>query len=179
MICEKCHQNKAIVLFKQGVGNQEITYQLCNECAKNMEFFQTSQIISTNEFSELFNQVLNGVFGVSEITSVVEEKTCFTCGISFHEIKAAGRVGCADCYHSFKKELWPTISQMQKTTIHTGKFPKVHKQDFQVEKSEIRINEEVEILTKKLNEAVESEKYELAIEFRDKINSLKNGGDSK
>ena len=48
---------------------------------------------------------------------------CPTCGASFEEITQSGKIGCADCYQTFRSQLMPVIQRIHGTTRHKGKVP--------------------------------------------------------
>ncbi len=89
--------------------------------------------------------------------------TCPSCGYTFEDIKAVGRVGCGACYEFFKKDLGVLIEKCQQgASKHTGKVPQTKTAKTLAE------------LEADLKLAVESENYSLAAQLRDEIKKLKS-----
>jgi protein arginine kinase activator len=79
------------------------------------------------------------------------------CNSSLEDIKRVGRLGCAECYGTFKNELITLLPRMHSGNLqHYGKKPKNN----------------IEMLKKKMALAVAEEKYEEAAIFRDRIKAL-------
>jgi protein arginine kinase activator len=64
-----------------------------------------------------------GVGQTAEELSVLDQKTCGMCGISFFEFRNQGRLGCPHDYVAFEKELEPLIANIHGVTEHVGRRP--------------------------------------------------------
>lgn len=65
-----------------------------------------------------------GVGQTAEELSVLDQKTCGMCGISFFEFRNQGRLGCPHDFVAFEKELEPLIANIHGATEHVGRRPR-------------------------------------------------------
>jgi protein arginine kinase activator len=112
-----------------------------------------------------------GVGQTAEELSVLDQKTCDMCGISFFEFRNQGRLGCPHDYVAFEKELEPLIANIHGATEHVGRRPR--------QAATIAMPPEgTEGLTRviglrlKMKEAIACEDYEKAKENRDLIREI-------
>ena len=94
-------------------------------------------------------------------------KVCSRCGLSFEKFREIGKLGCADCYQTFRDELNHLLRRMHGSSHHSGKNP--HRTLDIVERDK-RIWE----LRQKLQKAVKTENYEEAAKIRDLIETEEN-----
>ena len=87
------------------------------------------------------------------------------CGISFHEFRTKGRLGCPHDYTFFERELMPLIMNIHGETKHVGK---------RARRSEVSMDEETDVirLRREMKEATQKEEYELAAKLRDDIRKI-------
>jgi protein arginine kinase activator len=140
-------------------------HHYCAEC--NAEFFGSmlpAGFLNTNEFGNLLTNLFGG-------RHTEERNLCPNCGSSLAEISSAGRMGCAECYSYFARELEPYLSRIHGSATHTGKVPK----SVSPKRNLMR---EAERLKKELNEAVVKQEYEQAAKLRDRLKELE-GGETK
>jgi len=90
---------------------------------------------------------------------------CVTCGLSYEQFKASGKLGCDACYQAFPKEIVALLKNVQSSHHHEGKFPKRFG-------SQMRQQREVEQLRTSLKAAIDDENYEEAARIRDQIRNL-------
>ena len=98
----------------------------------------------------------------TEITS----RRCSCCNATFADIAETGKVGCAECYKEFGKELLPYLKRIHGSVNHTGKTPGT---------KELIVKEQVETIADfkaKLASLVAAEKYEEAAVVRDQIRKM-------
>ena len=152
MLCERCHQNPATAILTQTVNGRTATEHLCAECAY------------LNGFTGIFNG-----FPFSEVLRSMSRagggKRCPSCGASLDEIVESGRIGCAECYHTFGQELMPTIQNIHGKASHVGKHPK----STQKERPAAAFLEQ---LKNDMHNAVSKEDFEAAAKLRDEIRRL-------
>ena len=175
MICDVCKKNNATVHLTQIINGIKKEYNLCENCAKEINTISFLPDINIGkDFS--FQNVLSGLIDYINGNSYkVEEKdvVCKNCGMSYKEFKDNGLLGCSKCYSEFKEFLNPMIKRLQGSTEHIGKMPKKTSSGIIQKKKLLKLKEE-------LNKAVAIEEYEKAAEIRDKIKELKiisNGGE--
>jgi protein arginine kinase activator len=105
----------------------------------------------------------------AEDLSRVDQRTCPKCGITFHEFRQQGRLGCAHDYDFFQRELEPLLANIHGEKLHTGKRPRTAG-------AEALVRAELNRLKEQMREAVEKENYEQASQLRDQIRQLDKDG---
>ncbi len=88
--------------------------------------------------------------------------SCPVCGITFAEVRSSGRLGCANDYTTFKKQLLPLLEKIHSHTEHRGKVPTQIGQRLERQKK-------LAALRQALGKAIQKEDYEKAAELRDQI----------
>jgi len=157
MFCDKCKKNEAIVHSTYNINGEVFESHLCKECVKK------ENRNSFGGFDSFFSDLAsNFYYPISEIRG---EINCNRCGTTFSEFKKTGRLGCQECYKTFKKYIDQIIESSQYGSIHNGKT---------VEELDARDRKIID-LQLKLKRAVEEENYELASEIKKKMQSLKEG----
>jgi protein arginine kinase activator len=99
----------------------------------------------------------------------IDQRTCPKCGITFHEFRQQGRLGCAHDYDFFHRELEPLLANIHGEKQHSGKRPKTAG-------AEALVRAELNRLKEQMRVAVEKEEYELASQLRDQIRKLDKDG---
>ena len=151
MLCERCRSNPATAILTQTINGRTVTEHLCAECAYLSGF---TSLFNGFPFGEKMNAARMGS---------AAQKRCPACGVSLEEIVDSGKIGCAECYRTFRQELMPTIQNIHGKAIHAGKHPKAHLKE---------IPERIEQLKNEMQEAVSQENFETAAKIRDEIRRL-------
>ena len=158
MMCENCRNEIATTHIKTTINGLIKEYHLCGSCAEKMGF---------SDF-DLFN--FNDLWGtlVSENNkSKIQLKKCDTCGMHFDEFMKKGKIGCEDCYNSFKEDIVQMLLKIHGKTQHKGKVEKTIK----AEKKDVK--SELISLENELKAAISNEEYETAAQLRDIIRAKK------
>ncbi len=111
MLCEKCGKNDATVHYTETVNGKTTKYVLCHDCAEQMK--KESGFFSSGGFEDAISEMFSDMFspfmqrsarqrGDSMLT---EEKKCPVCGATLHNISRERKVGCPECYRTFKTVL--------------------------------------------------------------------------
>lgn len=167
MICQACGKNTATTHVKTIVNGELAEYSLCAECAQKMGY---GNLLSN--FGLNFGSLLGSFFGEST-PPVISTVRCPGCGSSFEDIAHSGKVGCAECYHTFYDRLIPSIQRIHGNTKHCGKRPSGSMLQVQPEaKLQIKQETELERKRRELKEAIEVQNFEAAAELRDEIKAL-------
>ena len=85
---------------------------------------------------------------------------CPGCGMRLVQLRREGRVGCAQCYETFRKQVVPLLKRVHGASEHTGSRPANARPDLG------RLREE-------LRRAIEAEDFEQAARLRDRIGSAR------
>jgi len=112
MLCDICHKNEATVHYTEIVHNQMIKMDLCEECAK------VKGVGVQSPFS--ISDLLSGLAEMDTGTRF-EDPVCKGCGLSFTGFRKSGRLGCPECYETFKVPLESLIKTIHKSSKHAGK----------------------------------------------------------
>ena len=90
---------------------------------------------------------------------------CPSDGYTQREFEKSGRMGCPQCYQTFRTHIQPLLERMHKGMRHVGKIPgNINDREILVAK--------VDHLRLKLNTAVHAERFEDAAQLRDDIEGL-------
>lgn len=170
MLCQSCGERQATTLIKEISEGQLTQLHLCDACARKLgvgAFFGPGMDLGA---------LLGGMMGAP--ADLPAEKRCECCGATFREIARAGKVGCAQCYFTFRKELTPTILKLHGTAQHRGKKPTGSALKLVPQVSPLVAVEVPELEEKKrqLQQAVEAQDYERAAVLRDEIKEMERHG---
>ena len=164
MLCQNCNINPATVFVHRIINGQEREFQLCSSCAK-----QFNMQIS---FDELFQGFLDTLLSheqkqsFNKQNSLSQKKVCHKCGFTYDDFKSTGKLGCDECYKTFRSDLLAILKNIQGSIRHTGKVP-------QRNLSQMSFQNKITSLQNELRRAIDSEEYEEAARLRDEIKKLK------
>jgi len=159
MICDICGKNQATVHLTEIIDDKMTELHLCEQCAQE----KGAQMEQHFGLADL----LAGLADLGSAVAAPEELKikCPNCGMTYEDFKKIGRLGCGDCYHSFKKYLTPLLKRIHGSNQHLGKSP--------ARKVKVaKIRNELQILKERLQKAISEEAFEEAAKIRDKIKIL-------
>lgn len=137
-----------------------VEIHLCEDHAKEKGVF-LNQTFSADDLFSNFSEALNGPSIAEEISKLV----CPTCGMTYADFSKSGRLGCSECYQSFRSALLPLIKRVQRSATHKGKRPVSS-----VKK--VRRPTVLQKLQKKMEQCIADENFEEAAKIRDEIKEL-------
>ena len=159
MKCQLCDSLSNVHLTQIVAGKMQ-KIDLCDKCAKE------KGVNDPTGFS--LADMLLGIGATENMKAgSPEDLQCPDCGFSQQDFKKTGRLGCPTCYDTFHEGLQLVLKDMHKDTVHKGKIPA------KLQKSKIYQTRILELQTN-LQEAVRTEKYELAASLRDQIQQVQN-----
>ena len=94
-----------------------------------------------------------------------KQVTCPKCNSTYKRFRDIGRLGCNECYLTFKEQVVPMIQKIHGYTDHIGKVPKKSG-------AKLRIKNKIKGLRIELNKSIQTENFEKAAKIRDEIRSL-------
>lgn len=97
------------------------------------------------------------------------QRICTSCGLSFQDFLDSGRLGCPNCYVSFRDELKPLLRRIHGTIRHSWSVKK--------SRPGMGKNRVLERLRKELAAAVEEEEFEKAAVLRDRMREMERHQD--
>jgi protein arginine kinase activator len=163
MQCQLCGKRPAIVHFTEIVNNKKSEYHVCEKCAEERGY---SVPLLKTKFS-----VGDLLAGMVDQTGVGEEAKvgrvqCPRCGLVYSNFRETGRLGCSECYATFRTQLRPLLRRIHGSTKHVGKSPR--------RDSDTRANlrREVQRLHEEMQRAIEREEFETAASLRDQIRAM-------
>ncbi len=166
MLCQNCGKKTATTYIKTIVNGRLAQYHLCPDCAREMGY---GNIFS--DFGLDFGNMLGGLIG-----GIPGEQTprCEKCGTTFEEISKTGKLGCAECYRTFRRKLLPIVQRIHGTTKHKGKAPGSSALRVADPHHQIIAVKETPLEEKKrlLKQAIEAQDFEQAAVLRDEIKEM-------
>lgn len=162
MLCMVCKQNEAKVHLTQLIDGNLKKLDLCEACSK------AKGVDDPTGFS--LADLLMGLGASQELAQNTGSPavSCATCGFTQADFKKTGRLGCPDCYKTFADGLEGLLKTMHKGTRHVGKAPGLQNPGRDPQ-------DRLQLLQKRLEEAVAVENYEEAARVRDEIKAFKGG----
>jgi protein arginine kinase activator len=160
MTCDVCGKNPATVHLTEIVDEQMSELHLCEECARK----KSSQMEQQFGLSDLLAGLANfekphGAVGDEKEAAL----KCPNCELTYKDFKKIGRLGCGECYITFKKYLSPLLKRIHGATSHSGKCPVA---------TGAKKNLGLQELRSRLQKAIENEEYEEAARLRDQIREM-------
>lgn len=157
MKCDLCGVNEATVHLTEVVNDQKSEMHLCVSCAEE----RSGEIKTQFGLKEFLS-------GLAEVGMPVEAEgrtraRCATCGMTLADFKRVARLGCSDCYGSFRAQLGPLLRRIHGSTVHVGKSPLPEVKPLKEDAKEVRTQ---------LALAIQEERFEDAARLRDKIRAL-------
>ena len=178
MRCDKCLEHEAIVVFTLVVEDAKTVTHLCAACAASQGLGKNAGSEGNDEASAAQAAGAELAAGAKEYPPMETQRAgnadgledegvlrCSACGLSYEEFKERYRLGCAQCFDAFREQLQPLLRKVQGAEAHTGKHPT----GVAERSDEDRAAWALEILTRRLQAAVEREEFEEAARLRDQI----------
>jgi protein arginine kinase activator len=165
MDCHNCGKNPATIHLTKIQNNEMNTYHLCESCAAAEGLDQSGQAPAA-PLTDFLAQMGKGI-AAAPGTAV---GSCPNCGLTLHDFKRTGRLGCSTCYGEFGAHLRGLLRRLHGGTQHVGKVllpPDPNQSDRLAHVTSLR---------RSLQLAIETEDFERAAEIRDQIRQLENAG---
>ena len=118
MKCEICGLKDAVIHIRQIQKDLVHELHICEECA------QEKGLIREEESELPIANLLSGLLEGKDMTGAGEVKeSCPSCGLKASEFRKQGKLGCAECFQAFEKDVKAIVSQMAARPRHRGGFP--------------------------------------------------------
>jgi len=173
MVCDICGKKKATVHLTEIVDEQTSEMHLCEECARQ----KSTQMEQQFGLADL----LAGLSDTNKTPASKEgEKNvlkCSRCGLPYEDFRKFGRLGCGECYTSFKEPLTGLLRKIHGSNKYLGKTPSEYQEKQMPPLSEgatalLPPEDHLLDLKKQLQSAIAAEDFEKAAVIRDKIRNL-------
>lgn len=162
MLCQNCGQKLAKVHYTHIVNDKKVEVFLCEQCAREKNNINLSMPIDLSTF-------ITGLMGLGSDSVSSGWKTaeliCNECGMAYGDFEKTGKMGCSNCYITFREKIGPVLKRIHGSDTHTGKIPV---RLF----GEVKLDREIKELKAQLDKAVQNEEYERAALIRDRIRLL-------
>lgn len=162
MLCEDCRKQDATVHMKQVVNGQKIVLNLCSTCAKRRGFSNPLKNIPF-PLADFLTSMVSG--SVAEPDSEMMGLTCSSCGLTYDKFAKTGRLGCGECFNTFRQPLADLLRKIHGSNLHRGKRQASTAEGMDTLKEEARLKEE-------LKAAITHEDFERAAQIRDLIKDI-------
>lgn len=166
MICQDCNQKESTVHLTQIVNNKKVVMNLCKDCAEKRGFHSPFEHMPFP-----LAELVTGMVGPAKTPALKggrkgqKVKKCPTCGMTFEDFGKVGRLGCGECYRTFRPELADLLRKIHGSPKHRGKTFLEPVETSRTVKEERKLREELRM-------AIENEEFEKAAALRDRIKSL-------
>jgi protein arginine kinase activator len=171
MKCQKCDKPATFHITELTEGKPHELH-LCEDHAREYLTQSGDEPATAGSMAAVLAQQMAQQMAIgqtAEELSHLDQQTCPVCGISFHDFRSQGRLGCPHDYTCFKQQLEPLLLNIHGETEHVGKTPKQGSGDSNARTQLIRLRRE-------MKEAVGEEDYERASRLRDEIHRIENSG---
>lgn len=165
MMCQLCGKRPANVCINIDINGVRSQKFICEKCAEERKLRDNptgavilalvNDIRLANEGSQADDNLADNI-----------DRTCFVCGTTYSDYAKTSKLGCPECYESFKDLLEPVLEKITKPSPES-ELRKVR------EKQNKEIRSDILKLQMQLKKCVENEDYENAAVLRDKIAQLK------
>lgn len=163
MHCDICGKKKATVHLTEIVDEQMSEMHLCEQCARE----KSSQMEQQFGLADLLAGL--GDFGKQSKDPVSSVAKCSNCNLNYDDFRKFGRLGCSQCYESFKPQLTTLLKKIHGANHHFGKSP------IEMPHEERKKGENLQELKSQLTSAIQQEDFEKAAQLRDKIREMEKG----
>jgi len=166
MLCQDCNKAESSVHLTQIVNNKKVVLNLCKDCAETRGFHSPFENMPFP-----LAEFVSGMVGSTKKTTVkgakkaAKRSACPSCKMTFDDFAKAGRLGCSQCYTTFKSDLTDLLRKIHGSCDHRGKVPTGTTDVMKPIREERTLRED-------LKRAIEQEDFEKAADLRDRIREL-------
>ncbi|MFH1645753.1 MAG: UvrB/UvrC motif-containing protein [Candidatus Omnitrophota bacterium] len=176
MLCDICQKNEASVHLTEVINGEVTEMHLCDDCARG----KGAEMQQHFGIADLLSGLVDFPLPAPSVKKESIKLKCPNCGMTYSDFKGLGKFGCARCYDTFKRALYPLFKRIHGTARHTGKEPvklvaapitaKENLKKAVSEKESLII--ELDMLKSRIAKAIEKEDFEGAAVLRDKIRAI-------
>lgn len=168
MLCDNCGKNDASIKLTQIINGKKTEMNICEECGHKMGIADINfeMPIDISNFLGDFD-FENESFMPFNISS--KDIKCNKCNMTYQEFLDNGKFGCEECYKIFSDKIENVLKRIQGTDKYLGRKANLNENN---KVQEIKPDNKLEELQKRLKQAIKEERYEDAAKLRDEIKSL-------
>ena len=157
MKCQKCGKHDATMHITEIINGIKNETYLCKYCGDEYNQNSAFHSIFKNNADSFFDDFWKSPASLNQPGI----KACPNCKITIKDIQSLGRLGCSECYSTFRDFLIQSFKNIHGSYTYAGKSPK----------RSIKFDK-IEQLKQELNHAVENQDFERAAELRDEIKGM-------
>ena len=158
-MCDCCKQKPAKYVYKEYINGQLLNIALCEDCNENSNIAEHYNVFMSSLFDDFFTPTFAEPIQV--------KKTC-KCGCTEDDIINTGRFGCSECYKTFSNLVNAYVNKLGGKT-YAGQMPShVISKSVKVPS----LDEKIKDLQLKIQQAVKSENYALAKQYKNELDAL-------
>ncbi|MBF0215543.1 MAG: UvrB/UvrC motif-containing protein [Candidatus Omnitrophica bacterium] len=164
MNCDVCKIREATVHLTEVINSKVTKLHLCEHCAKDKSEEMQSHFGLTDLISGLMD------IGPQVASDDLGEQTtlkCQACGMTYGDFQNTSKLGCGNCYETFKDRLSDLLTKIHGSDRHIGKMPFKGK-------TVVEEQEKLKQLKSELNDLIRGEQFEKAAITRDRIKDLED-----
>lgn len=163
MSCDKCGEPSVYhsTFIVNGVSQST---KLCRNCAIKEGVFNNQQ---NSLFDDLFSSFSN-MLGFEKVENLV----CPVCKTNLKEFKTTGKLGCPNCYETFREEILKIVKRIAPKEKHNQDVVKVKPEKIKQTKEE-----KIAELREEMKQAVIEERYEDAAKIKKQITKLESANE--
>ncbi len=162
MQCQNCNERPAAIHLTQIENDSVTSVHLCEQCAHD-KGIETQVSVAKFPITDFLASMGKGAMG--HLPPGDSAVTCTLCGASLQDFRDSGRLGCHQCYQSFRPQLKALLRRLHGSSQHMGERYGVAKTGVDTDGAGPSVRD----LKEQLQQAIQTEQFELAAELRDRI----------
>jgi protein arginine kinase activator len=166
MLCDDCRERAAEVHLTAIEKEEVRTLHLCTACAGERGLTAPDSPGEGPEKAPLVDFLAQLGTAGAPAPVAAQGEPCPFCGTAVSDFRETGRVGCAQCYVHFERQLRGLLRRIHGSAQHAGKLYISDPSDLSDRQGRISS------MRRQLQRAVETEDFETAAELRDRIHEL-------
>ncbi|MFA5068899.1 MAG: UvrB/UvrC motif-containing protein [Candidatus Omnitrophota bacterium] len=174
MLCDICKKNEATVHLTEVVNENVTELHICEQCARA----KGASVHQHFGIAELLSGLVDMPDDMVSKKSHINIK-CPSCNMSYDNFKKIGKFGCAKCYETFSRALFPLFKKIHGTSCHIGRQARKIRTDKAGHAGKAQepcsAKDALKEIRAQLADAIEKEEFEQAVVLRDKIKMLEAG----
>ncbi len=160
MKCQKCGKYDVTTHITEIVNGKKAEAYLCKYCGEEYNHNSGFHSIFKNNFNGFFEDFWKSPMSIQSQANAIQ--ACPNCKSTVADIQSIGKLGCSECYNTFRNLLLPSLKNIHGSNTYKGNFPN----------HTTNTISEIEELKQMLALAVENQNFEKAAELRDKIKEM-------
>jgi len=165
MQCQNCNERPAAIHLTQIENNSVTSVHLCEQCAHD-KGIETQVSVAKFPITDFLASMGKGAMG--HLPPGDTALKCTLCGASLQDFRDSGRLGCPQCYQSFRPQLKGLLRRLHGSSQHIGERYGAVRAGADGTGGGLSVRD----LKEQLQQAIQAEQFELAAELRDRIRIL-------